>query len=96
MSNLPIRPMLGRLLVKPHEDEPKSLGGIYIGEKAAERSTHRHGVVLAIGRDCKADVNLADEIIFSRPNAPEVTVKGVKYCIVPDDAVIGVVIHDIE
>lgn len=91
---LPIKPMYGRILVKPHEDDPKSQGGIFLGQLAAERTTHRHGVVLAMGRDCKSDVQLADEIMFARANAPEVTVAGVKYCIVPDDAVIGVVIHE--
>lgn len=96
MSKLPIRPMFGRILVKPHEDEPKTAGGILLTGGAADRSTHRRGVVLAIGKDCKSDVQLADEIMFTRASAPEIVLDGIKYCIVPDDAVAGVVIHSVE
>jgi chaperonin GroES len=96
MSKLPIKPMYGRVLVKPHEEEPKTAGGILLSAASLERSAHRHGVVLAIGNDCKADIKLADEVIFTRAASPEVVAGGVKYCIVPDDALIGVVTHDVE
>lgn len=94
MSTLKIKPMYGRVLVKPFADEPKTAGGIILTGGAVDRSAHRHGVVLAIGKDCKADIQLTDEIVFPRAGAPEVTVDGVKYCIVPDDAIVGVVIHE--
>ncbi len=94
MSKLPIKPMYGRILVKPHEEEPKTAGGIFLSPASLERSAHRHGVVLAIGNDCKSDIQLADEIVFTRAASPEVVLHGVKYCIVPDEAVIGVVIHE--
>jgi co-chaperonin GroES (HSP10) len=94
MSKLPIKPMYGRILVKPHEEEPKTAGGILLSAASMERSAHRHGVVLAIGKDCKSDIQLADEIVFTRAGAPEVVLKGIKYCIVPDDAVIGVMTHE--
>lgn len=95
MKKLPLKPMYGRILVKPHEDEPKTAGGILLTGGATDRSTHRHGVVLAIGKDCKSDIQLADEIVFPRAGVPEVVLDGIKYCVVPDDAVLGVVVHEV-
>jgi chaperonin GroES len=66
-----IRPLNDRVIVKRHEQETKSAGGIVLTGSAAEKSTR--GEVIAVGNgrvldngDVKAvDVKIGDIVIFS-------------------------------
>jgi chaperonin GroES len=66
-----IRPLNDRVIVKRHEQESKSAGGIVLTGSAAEKSTR--GEVIAVGNgrvldngDVKAvDVKIGDIVIFS-------------------------------
>lgn len=66
-----LRPLHDRLIIKRHEVESKSAGGIVLTGSAAEKSTR--GIVLAVGRGRvlengtikKLDVKVGDIVIFN-------------------------------
>lgn len=66
-----LRPLHDRVIIKRHEVESKSAGGIVLTGSAAEKSTR--GVVLAVGQGRildngtikKLDVKVGDVVIFN-------------------------------
>ncbi|MBI5887583.1 MAG: co-chaperone GroES [Deltaproteobacteria bacterium] len=92
-----IKPLHDRILVKRHEEEGKSKGGIIIPDSAKEAPIE--GKVIAVGsgkRDengklVPLDVKAGDIIIFSKYGGTEVKIDGVEHLIMREEDILGIV-----
>ena len=67
-----IRPMNGRVLVRPLETAEKTKGGIVIPDTAKE--TPREGEVIAVAEDATEDVAIGDRVIYRQGGGTEIHV----------------------
>ena len=67
-----IRPMNGRVLVRPLETAEKTKGGIVIPDTAKEKP--REGEVIAVAEDATEDVAIGDHVIYRQGGGTEVHV----------------------
>lgn len=96
MSEIKIKPLSNRVVIKPIPVEEKTAGGIIIPETAKERPVR--GEVVAIGEG-KHDqgavipmvVKLGDTVIYSKYSGTEITVEDKDYLIMSEDDIIAIV-----
>ena len=65
-----IRPMNGRVMVKPVESSKDTKGGIVIPDTAKEK--RREGKVVAIAEDATEEVAVGNHVIYSEHGGTEV------------------------
>lgn len=80
------RPLKDRIIVKRHDTETVTRGGIVLAESAQEKPIK--GVVLAVGDN--TTLNVGDEILFGKHNWTEFKEDGETYLIMTEDDVFGV------
>lgn len=92
-----IRPLADRVLVRPIEPEQVTAAGIILPD-VAQKDMHR-GTVLAVGpgkqsemtgRAIPLDVQVGDEVLYSRYGGTEVEAAGVRLLLIRSDDLIGV------
>ncbi|MGD9497656.1 MAG: co-chaperone GroES [Armatimonadota bacterium] len=91
-----LKPLGGRVLVKPLEAEEKSAGGIILPEAAQERP--REGKVVAVGPGEIGDdgkpqplsVKEGEIVIYASYGGTEVKIDGEEYLIVQQDDILAV------
>lgn len=96
---LNLKPLGGRLVVEPIEQEDVTTGGILLPETAKEKP--QKGVVLAAGpgeRDDKGkyipmDVKVGDTILFNKYAGTEIKVDGKKIIILRENEVLAIIEH---
>ena len=94
---LNLKPLVGRLVVEPIEQEDVTTGGILLPETAKEKP--QKGVVLAIGpgeRDDKGkyipmDVKVGETILFNKYAGTEIKVDGKKIIILRENEVLAII-----
>lgn len=94
---LNLKPLGGRLVVEPIEQEDVTTGGILLPETAKEKP--QKGVVLAIGpgeRDDKGkyipmDVKVGETILFNKYAGTEIKVDGKKIIILRENEVLAII-----
>jgi len=64
-----IRPMNGRVLVRPLETAEKTKGGIVIPDTAKEKPCE--GEVIAIAEDATEDVAIGDRVMYTQDGGTE-------------------------
>ena len=69
-----IRPINGRVLVKPLEAAGKTAGGIHLPDSAKEKP--QEGKVVAVAEDATEEVVVGDRVIYKQFSGTEVTVNG--------------------
>ena len=92
-----IRPLHNRVVVKRHEEENTSEGGIVLPETATEKPMQ--GEVLAVGSGKKLDngsvmpmdVKVGDTVLFGKYAGTEAKVSGESYLVMTEDDIMGVV-----
>ena len=96
-TNMKIRPLHDRVIVKRLEEERKSAGGIVIPDTAAEKpsqgevvfvgpgKTDDNGKVLAMG------VKAGDKILFGKYSGQEFKMDGQDYLHMREDDIIGII-----
>jgi chaperonin GroES len=97
MSEIEIRPLGDRVVVRATEQAKQSPGGIIVPETAKEKP--QEGVVIAIGpgrRNDKGDViplglRVGNRIIYSKYSGSEIKLDGNEYLIVSEKDVLAVV-----
>jgi chaperonin GroES len=97
MSNLKIRPLHDRIVVKRVKEEEKTAGGLYIPEAAKEKPIE--GDVIAVGNgklleDGKLhalDVKVGDRVLFGKYSGTEVRLAGEEHLILREDDILGIV-----
>ena len=97
MSVDEIRPLFGRVLIKPLEEE--DLKGIIIPPSAQEEATPEQGEVVALGtggvdkegREIKFTVKVGDKVFFKKYSPDEVKVGDETYLIIDEVDILAVV-----
>ncbi|GAB4464340.1 MAG: co-chaperone GroES [Chloroflexota bacterium] len=96
-SKLKLKPLGGRVIVEPIEQDEKTPTGIYLPETAKEKP--QEGKVLAVGpgdRDddgnrIPLDVNVGDRVLFAKYSGTEVKVDGKKLLILRESDILAVI-----
>ena len=92
-----IRPLHDRVIVKRHEEERVSAGGIVIPDSAAEKPVQ--GKIVAVGKgkiledgSVRAlDVKVGDKILFGKYSGTEVKVDGDELVVMREEDVMAVI-----
>ncbi|MBU4484241.1 co-chaperone GroES [bacterium] len=96
-TNLKIRPLQDRVIVKRLTEEEKTKGGIIIPDSAKEKP--QEGEIMAVGNGKISDkgniqpldVKVGEKILFSKYAGTEIKVDGNEYLIMREDDILGVV-----
>jgi chaperonin GroES len=96
-TKLKLKPLGGRVIIEPIEQEEMTAGGIILPETAKEKP--QEGNVLAVGpgdRDEKGvrvpmDVKVGDKVLFAKYSGTEVKLDGRKLLIMRESDLLAVV-----
>ena len=96
-SKLKLKPLGGRLIIEPIEQEEMTAGGIILPETAKEKP--QEGNVLAVGpgdRDDKGervpmDVQVGDKVLFAKYSGTEIKMDGKKLLIMRESDILAIV-----
>jgi len=96
-SKLKLKPLGGRVIVEPIEQEEKTAGGIILPETAKEKP--QEGKILAAGpgdRDedgkrIAMDVSVGDRVLYAKYSGTEVKVDGKKLLILKENDILAIV-----
>jgi chaperonin GroES len=92
MSEVKIKPLADRVLVKPQAAEEKTASGIIIPDSAKEKP--QRGTVVAIGpgtKDEKMEVKVGDKILYGKYAGTELTIDSADYLIMRQSDILAVV-----
>jgi chaperonin GroES len=97
MAKISFKPLGGRVLIEPIEQEDVTSGGLFLPETAKEKP--QQGKVLAAGpgdRNDKGervalDVKVGDIILFAKYSGTEVKIEGKKLLIMRESDLLGIV-----
>jgi len=97
MSDLKIKPLADRVVVKPMEAEEKTKGGIILPDTAKEKPVE--GTVVAAGPGKKSDdgklmemeVKVGNKVLYGKYSGTEVTIDGEEYLIMRESDIFAIV-----
>jgi len=98
MSEIKIRPLHDRVVLRQLEAETTSAGGIVIPGAAAEKPSE--GIVLAIGKGktlntgeiVPMDVQIGDKVMFGKYVGQEITLDGEDLLVLNEEEIIAVLV----
>src|SRR5689334_2050719 len=91
-----IRPLHGRIVVKPVKVSDTPVGGLFIPDSAKEKPYEGEVVAVSRGKRLKdgsltpLDVGVGDHILYGKYTGSEIKLAGEEYLIVHEDEVLGV------
>ena len=96
-SKLKLKPLGGRVIVEPIEQDEKTASGIYLPETAKEKP--QEGKIVAAGpgdRDedgkrVPMDVSVGDKVLFAKYSGTEVKIDGKKLLIMRESDILAVI-----
>jgi chaperonin GroES len=96
-SKLKLKPLGGRVIVEPIEQEDMTAGGLYLPETAKEKP--QEGKILAAGpgeRDedgkrIALEVKVGDKVLYAKYSGTEVKVDGKKLLILRESDILAIV-----
>jgi len=96
-SKLKLKPLGGRVIVEPIEQDEKTTSGIFLPETAKEKP--QEGKILAAGpgdRDddgkrVPMDVSVGDKVLFAKYSGTEVKIDGKKMLILRESDILAVI-----
>ncbi len=92
MSEVKIKPLADRVLVKPQEAEEKTASGIIIPDTAKEKP--QKGVIVAVGpgtKDDKMEVKVGDTVLYGKYAGTELSLDGNDYLIMKQSDLLAIV-----
>jgi chaperonin GroES len=97
-SDIRIRPLADRVVVKPADREEKTKGGIYLPDTASKERP-MEGTVLAVGEGRLDDngkrvqmhVKAGDKVLFAKYGGTEYKVDDVEYLILKESDILGII-----
>jgi chaperonin GroES len=92
MSEVKIKPLADRVLIKPEEAEDKTASGIIIPDSAKEKP--QRGTVIAAGpgtKDEKMEVKVGDSVLYGKYSGTELTFDGKDYLIMKQSDILAVI-----
>lgn len=87
-----LKPLHDRVVIKPHERETVTSGGIIIPDTAKEKPLK--GEVIAVGEGKKDEpmtVKIGDNVIFSKYGGTEVQIGGNEYMILKESEILAII-----
>ena len=97
MSKLKIKPIGDRILVQHFKDKEQVRGGVIIPDSAKEKPQEAKVIALGTGKkDEKGnsvafEVKVGDKVLISKYGGTEVKIDEIKYTIVREDDILGVI-----
>jgi chaperonin GroES len=91
-SNLKIKPLADRVIIKPAEVEQKTKSGIIIPDTAKEKP--QRGTVLAAGpgkKDEPTTVMVGDTVLYGKYSGTEINIEGEDYLIMRESDILAIV-----
>ena len=96
MSEIKLKPLGDRVVVKPAAAEEKTAGGIILPDTVKEKPVE--GTVVAAGPGKVADdgkmitmeVKVGDKVLYGKYSGTEVTINGVEYLIMRESDIFGI------
>ena len=92
MSEIKIRPLADRVVVKPFEEEKKTVSGIIIPDNAKEKP--QKGVVVAVGNGKKDEpmtLKIGDVVLYGKYGGSEINYENETYLVMRESDVYAVV-----
>ena len=92
MSEIKIKPLADRVLIKPEEAEDKTASGIIIPDSAKEKP--QRGKVVAAGpgtEDEKMEVKVGDIVLYGKYSGTELTFDGKDYLIMKQSDILAII-----
>jgi chaperonin GroES len=87
-SEMSIKPLGARILIKVKSGEEKTSGGIVIPQAAQEKT--QEGVVVAVGESDMVTVKVGDTIIYAKYSGTEIKVNDEDHLLINIDDVLAV------
>jgi chaperonin GroES len=96
MSDIKLKPLGDRVVVKPAAAEEKTAGGIILPDTAKEKPVE--GNVIAVGpgkvaddgKSIKMEVKVGDRVLYGKYSGTEVTINGEEYLIMRESDIFGI------
>lgn len=96
-SKLKIKPLGGRVLVQPLEEEEVTASGLIIPD-TAEKEKPQQGTVMALGTGKIEDgkkidfsVKVGVKVLFKKYSPDEVELDGEEYLVIDEDDILGII-----
>ena len=95
-TDIKVRPLADRVVVKALEESEQMRGGLYIPDTAKEKP--QQGEVIAVGagrvedgKRIDMELKVGDKVLYGKYSGTEVTVEGEQYLILRESDVLAVV-----
>jgi chaperonin GroES len=96
-TDIKVKPLADRVVVKATEDAEQMRGGLYIPDTAKEKP--QQGEVIAVGpgrisddgKRIEPEVKAGDKVLYGKYSGTEVTVDGEQYLILRESDVLAIV-----
>ena len=92
MTNVNVRPLSDRVLIKPAEMEQKTASGIIIPDTAKEKPMR--GEVVAVGpgkKDEPMSVKVGDQVLYGKYSGTEIAIDGIDYLIMRENDIYAII-----
>ncbi|MBN2273490.1 MAG: co-chaperone GroES [Bacteroidales bacterium] len=92
MSDVKIKPLADRVVIKPLEAQEKTVSGIIIPDSAKEKP--QRGTVVAAGpgtKDEKIEVKVGDVVLYGKYAGTEINIDGTDYLIMKQTDILAIV-----
>ena len=92
MSEVKIKPLEDRVLIKPMEAEDKTASGIIIPDSAKEKP--QRGTVVAVGpgtKDVKMEVKIGDSVLYGKYSGTELNYDGKDYLMMKQSDIFAII-----
>lgn len=96
MSDIKLKPLGDRVVVKPAAAEEKTAGGIILPDTAKEKPVEGNvvavgpGKVADDGKTIKMEVKVSDRVLYGKYSGTEVTINGEEYLIMRENDIFGI------
>lgn len=96
MSEIKLKPLGDRVVVKPAAAEEKTAGGIILPDTAKEKPVEGNvvavgpGKVADDGKAIKMEVKVGDKVLYGKYSGTEVTINGEEYLIMRESDIFGI------
>ena len=96
MSEIKLKPLGDRVVVKPAAAEEKTAGGIILPDTVKEKPVEKNvvavgtGKVADDGKAIKMEVKVGDRVLYGKYSGTEVTVNGEEYLIMRESDIFGI------
>ena len=96
MSEIKLKPLGDRVVIKPAAAEEKTAGGIILPDTVKEKPVEGNVVAVGAGKvadDGKAiqmEVKVGDRVLYGKYSGTEVTVNGEEYLIMRESDIFGI------